>query len=170
VAALAILLSTTFSPAQAATRRVPDKVGDSNAANDVTWLKIHNGRHRFRVVAHFRDLGSDTYSEGVALDTGKKGAWGFFLTRYENYESEKGRVRLSRSRSHPYRYHRVTCPRARVDYYPGPKSKIIYEVPQRCLGEHKGHAWVQESGAYHEGPNPPKPEHAPNKPVLVARG
>lgn len=99
VAALAILLSTTVSPAQAATRKAPDTVGDSNASNDVTWLKIHNGRHRFRVVAHFRDLGSDTYSEGVAIDTGKQGAWGFFLTRYENYESGEGGVRLSRSRS-----------------------------------------------------------------------
>jgi len=45
----ALLASMSLTPAEAATRSVPDRRGDTTAPNDVTRVKVNNGLPRLRV-------------------------------------------------------------------------------------------------------------------------
>jgi len=169
VAGSALLLSAVVPPAHAETRAVRDEVGDTNAANDVTRVKINNGSRRVRVVAKYRDLGPGHLSSGVTIDTGVKGRWAYYLGRHQDFDGSWV-VRLVRfHQDEPGRSRRVSCPAKGVGYFPGDESKIVFTLPQRCFGKHKGDAWFQVSGAQSEGSAPP-PEYAPRKPVFVARG
>lgn len=175
IAASALLLTGAVSPAQAATRTVNDKVGDSNAANDITRVRFDNGRQRIRVAVHYRDLGHHPVGHrnlgaGIVVDVGRKGARAYELARYRGLEDDKFHVRLWRfnqkRRAAPY--HRISCPGKSVHPFPGPKSKVVYRLPQQCLGTDKGDAWFHVQGFRGEGP--PDPDVAPRKPVFVARG
>ncbi|MGI8577463.1 MAG: hypothetical protein ACR2KG_05980 [Nocardioidaceae bacterium] len=173
IAASALFVTTSVPSAQAATRTVHDKRGDSSAANDITRVRFDNGGRRIRVAVHYRDMGHHPHrpnlGAGVIVDVGRKGARAYELARYRSYEDDTIRVRLWRftqkRRAAPY--HRVHCPAKVVRAFPGPKSKVIYRLPQRCLGSDKGDAWFHVQGFRREGP--PEPDVAPRKPVFVTR-
>lgn len=175
VAASALLLATSVPPAQAATATVRDKRGDSNAANDITRVRFDNGQQRIRVAVHYRDLGDHKRGHrhlgaGVVADVGRKGARAYMLARFRGGDDDTFHVRLWRysqkRRAAPY--HRVACPGKSVNPFPGPKSKLVYRLPQQCLGADKGDAWFHVQGFRGEGP--PDPDVAPRTPVFVARG
>ena len=167
VAAVMALASST--QAHAAREKVSDRVRDTNAANDVTQLAIKNGPDRIRVGAHFRNLGPKHISSMVEIDTGAKGAWIYGLARRQDFDGD-WEVRLFRFNREQKTSKRVECHHKSADAFPGPRSKIVFTLPQRCLGKHAGDARFRVIGAQHEGSGPPKAEYAPKRRVLVERG
>jgi len=166
--ASALLVTAAVSPAHAARDRVDDKVGDSRAYNDVTRVTIKNGAKRIHVVAKYRNLGRKNFSSGVTIDTGDKGKWVYRFARYEDWDGEMVERLIHYNRKRPASGHRVACHRADVGYFPGPESKMVFTLPQRCL-KIAGDAWFQVSGGMSEGEEPGY-EEAPKRPVFVARG
>ena len=165
----AVMVVANTTVAQAERARVSDRVGDTNAANDVTEIAIKNGPKRIRVGAHFRNLGPKHISSLVEIDTGAKGAWIYGLARRRDLDGD-WEVRLFRFNREQKTSKRVACHHKSADSFPGPKSKIVFRLPQRCLGKHAGDARFRVLAAQHEGSGPPKQEYAPKRRVLVERG
>ena len=163
----AMLLGLGATPAGADTKVVRDKVGETNAANDITRVRFSNGEHRISAVFHYRNLGEGHFGAEVVVDVGHKGARAYALSRVE-VANGKWRVRLfrfSQKRHSPYQ--RVRCHGKSVEAFPGPKSKLLYRLPQRCLGDDAGDAWFQVRNYRSEGAV--EGDHAPRRPVFVAQ-
>lgn len=174
IAAAALVVTASVPAAQAATRTVHDKRGDNNAANDIVRVRFDNGTHRIRVAVHYRDLGGHKpghghLGAGVVVDVGRKGARAYLLSRSYRFDDEF-HIRLWRFSQKPRggNYQRVSCPGKSVNPFPGPKSKVVYRLPQRCLGTDKGDAWFHVQG--YRGEGPPEADVAPRKPVFISRG
>ena len=164
-----VVVAASSTVAQAAQEKVSDRVGDTNAANDVTQVAIKNGPNRIRVVAHFRNLGPKHIGSLVEIDTGAKGQWIYGLARRQDLDGN-WEMRLFRFNREQKASKRVACHRKDADAFPGPRSKIVFTVPQRCLGKHAGDARFRVITAQHEGSGPPKQEYAPRRRVPVERG
>ncbi len=165
IAAVAGVIATTAAPAHAETATRHDRVGDTTAPNDVTWMRVTNGPRQLRIVVHYRDLGPRHISAAVIIDTRRPGGERYVFSRHR---VDEGTVVTPLLRQAPGVYHEVRCPARTVSYRPGEPSRIVFTLPQRCLGSDAGDARFSYEGSHHEGPPPPRPEYvAERHPFLV---
>ena len=168
LAAGVMAVSLMPSAANAATRLVSDTVGDTNAPNDVTQMTVQNGERRLIIDVRYRNLGPGHISARVEIDTGQRRGELYLFSRSQNFDG-RWVNHLYHYRPSNQQYQIVRCPGRRVTYQPGSNSRILFDLPQRCLGADAGPALFQYFGAEHEGTGPPRPEVAPEHPFLVAR-
>lgn len=165
-ALVAAVSFTPMTPAVAAVQIVNDRVRDTNAPNDVTRIKVDNAPNRLLIGVRYRNLGPGHISARVQIDTGRRGGEYYIFYRAQDFNGNWVTPLFRRVPGRP-NYVKVRCPAKHVAYQAGDNSRIIFRLPQRCLGADAGRAWFHYFGAEHEGTGPPRPEVAPARAFLV---